>query len=190
MRKLIPLFALALIVAACGDDEGEGATTTLDRVTTTIAGDTTGPSEGDQVAITAVDYSFQGVPENAPVGTELTLTNASEAEVHELVLIKIDDDETRPLEELLQLPEAETEEISEFVGVSVSFPGEDGTVVDGSLALEEPGRYALFCFIPIGADPEAFREAVESGAEEAPDVEGGPPHVTQGMYAEIVVTEG
>lgn len=187
MRKLILLFAaLALVVAACGDGEG-GATTTPDGATTTSGG---APTGGDEIAVTAVDYSFNGVPETAPVGSELTLSNESEAEVHELVLIRIDDTETRPLEELLELPEEETEEFTEFKGVSVAFPGEAGTVVDGSLTLDEPGRYALFCFIPLGADPEAFREAVESGAEEPPEVEGGAPHVTQGMYSEITVTEG
>jgi len=41
--------------------------------------------------------------------------------------------------------------------------------------------------IPTGADPDAYREAVESGATEAPDVGGGPPHVVEGMAAELVV---
>lgn len=186
MRKpILLLAALALLVAACGD--GGGGATTLPDGATTTGGDATG---GDEIAVTAVDYSFNGVPDTASVGSQLTLSNASEAEVHELVLIRIDDAETRPLEELLELPEEETEEFSEFKGVSVAFPGEAGTVVDGSLTLDEPGRYALFCFIPLGADPEAFREAVESGSEEPPEVEGGAPHVTQGMFAELTVTEG
>lgn len=195
MRKLLMLLALVLVVAACGDDEGGDTTVVTDGADTSVtseATDTTGDqATGEQVNIVGVDYAFQGVPESVPVGTELTFSNESEAEVHEMVLVRIDDDETRPLDELLGIPEEEAGEVTEFKGVSVAFPGEDGTVVDGSLVVDEPGRYALLCFIPTGADPQAFRDAIESGdTEEAPEVEGGPPHMTQGMAAELTVTGG
>lgn len=182
VRKLIWLVVFAMIAVACGEDEGGGTTAPTDSPTTSVADD-------DTLQIVGVNYAFQGVPETIPVGTELSFTNASEDEVHELVLIKIDDDETRSVAELLELPEEEAEEVTEFLGVSVAFPGEDGIVVDGDLELDEPGRYVFLCFIPTGADPEAFREAVESGADEAPEVEGGPPHFTQGMMAEVTVTD-
>src|SRR3989337_2217004 len=74
MRKSTSLFVAGLwLVAACG---GSSAT------------------EGT-IEITANDYSFAGVPETVAAGSELTLTNASAAEAHELVVMNIADDEAR-----------------------------------------------------------------------------------------------
>ena len=61
--------------------------------------------------------------------------------------------------------------------------GGDGT-------LTEPGRYLVFCAIPTGADPDdamvAMQEAVDSQSG-PPQIDGGPPHLAQGMYGELVV---
>jgi hypothetical protein len=129
-----------------------------------------------------------------PAGATFSLTNASAAEVHEIVAVRIPETETRGAEELFQLSEAE---LGAALGgevepafVVVALPGEDGQVAlppDGQPALTEPGRYVLACFVPIGADPAVYREALESGSQEQPDVDG-PPHVTQGMYAEVTVS--
>lgn len=189
--------ALTLGLAACGSEDVDDAATTTteaseesttEEPTTTESPD--GGATGETVEITGVDYSFQGVPESVRAGTELTFTNASEGEVHELVAIRIDDDETRPLEELLGLPEEEAGEVTEFQGVSVALPGEDGMVVEGDLILEEPGTYALLCFIPTGADPQAYRDLLAGPPPEGegpPDIPGGPPHFTNGMVAELTV---
>ena len=56
-------------------------------------------------------------------------------------------------------------------------------VGDGTLT--EPGRYAVFCAIPIGADPEEYMNAPPGDGP--PEVEGGAPHFTEGMYGEISV---
>jgi hypothetical protein len=197
-RLAIPAAAvltLTLGLAACGDGDDEDD----DAAATTVAPGETTPTEGaggtggETVDITAVDYEFQGVPDSVPAGTELSFTNDSDGEVHELVVFRIKEDETRTIEEIVALPEDEQEAVVEPGPpslVSIGLPGEDGMAVVGSGALTEPGRYALACFIPTGADPQAYRDlfaAPPSDDEGPPDIPGGPPHVTQGMFAELIV---
>jgi hypothetical protein len=153
------------------------------------AGGTAAPVSG-AIPITAQDYRFSGVPDVVASGAQLTLTNASEAEFHEMVVMRIVDGETRTLDELLALPEAESESLAEFQGVLVAFPGEDAINPEGgdaSVTVTEPGRYAIFCFIPQGADPEAVRTAMTAPEGEGPELEGGPPHFTLGMATEFQV---
>lgn len=216
MRRLFSLSGLllasVLLLAACEDDgdgdlegvdtEGTVATTTsptdapteaTTETATATETETTTPTVasegGDTLEITGVDYAFEGVPETVEAGTQLTFTNASDVEFHEMIMFRIPEGEDRPLAELLALPDEEAEQaVGAPVGVAVAMPGEDGQVVEGELIAEEPGRYILLCFIPVGADPEAFAEAMQNpGAGEPPQVEGGPPHVAEGMYAEFTV---
>jgi hypothetical protein len=58
-------------------------------------------------------------------------------------------------------------------------------VGDGTLS--EPGRYGVFCAIPVGADPDEYLDAAATSQGGPPEVEGGPPHFTQGMYGELTV---
>lgn len=177
--------------AACGDDDDtDDASAETSTTESPSDGDAEGDGDagGDTVLVTGVDYAYEDLPATASVGTELTFTNASATEVHEMVLLKVADGETRPLPELLQLPEDEQSAVTEFRGVTVAFPGEDAGFTDGSMTLTEPGRYVVICVIPTGADPQAYREAVaDPNAEGPPDVDGGPPHVVQGMAGEIEV---
>lgn len=188
--------ALAMLLAGCADDAGDDTTDDVDTTDEETPDEEESPDDeevssddeaGDTVEITAVDYAFEGVPDTVEAGTELTLTNTSEGEVHEMVVMRVDDDETRPLDELLGLSDEEVEEVVTFAGVAVAMPGEDGFTPEGPVVLDEAGRYVMLCFIPTGADPAAYQEAIESGAEEAPEVDGGPPHVAQGMVAEFEV---
>ena len=190
-----------LLLAACGDDDettdtaaGEAAVTTT---TEAPAGDeptVTGASAGGDTAttpgtleVTAVDYAFEGLPETVPAGTKLTFTNSSTAELHELVAMRIPDEETRSLEELLTLPESELGAIFGGPPATVLLAPPSGEQIaalgDGTLA--EPGRYALVCFVPTGADPDAY--LAEAGPDGPPDAAGGPPHIVHGMHAELVV---
>lgn len=189
------LMAFAFVAMACGDDDDDTVAADPDGESAAPeeAGDDAGPEapeiSDDAVLITGADYEFRNVPETAEVGTELALTNVSEEEVHEIVLLKVADDEKRPLNELLALPEDERNALAVFQGVTVAFPGEDAVFTDGSMTLNEPGRYVLICSIPTGADPQAYRDAVaDPDAQGPPDVEGGPPHLVNGMVAEIEVT--
>jgi hypothetical protein len=64
----------------------------------------------------------------------------------------------------------------------------DPIVAVGDVDLAEPGRYALLCFIPIGADPQEYLDAIAADGGGKPEgVADGPPHFTAGMYAELTV---
>jgi hypothetical protein len=75
-----------------------------------------------------------------------------------------------------------------------------GTVAEGSLLLEQEGRYVALCFIPQGFDPAALAEAgidlEQLGpdldpmtlSEEAQAIMAAPPHLAAGMIQEFTVT--
>ncbi len=76
----------------------------------------------------------------------------------------------------------------------MALPGEDGSNPEGagsSITVTEPGRYAIVCFIPQGADPEMVAEAMAGGGESEgpPDMGDGTPHAFLGMVAEFQVEE-
>jgi hypothetical protein len=135
--------------------------------------------------VTAVDYAFQNLPATATVGTTFTLTNASDAEVHELTAIRLPDNESRPVSQLLELPADERQRIAsgEPATVLLALPRSSSMALVGDGSFAVPGRYAIVCFIPTGADPEAFLGVEDS----LPQVEGGLPHVAQGMFGEVVI---
>lgn len=171
----------ALTLGACGDDAGDNE---ADATTTTEAAAAT-------VDVTLVDYGFQGLPDSVEAGTTFTVTNSSTAEVHEFVAFKIPEAESRSVEEILALPEQEGQAAlgGPPATVLVGPPGgapQITAVGDGTLA--EPGRYLVACFVPTGADPQAYLQAAQESQGEPPQVEGGPPHFTQGMRAEVTVT--
>lgn len=181
------VLALALALAACGDDDTASTTTTTPATTTTEAPTTTAGPE--TLAVTAVDYGFEGLPGTVEAGTTLTLANESSVELHELVAILLPDDETRSADELLQLPQEELAAFFPLVEtVIITPPGApDGIAVEGTGTLTEPGRYLIICAIPTGADPDEYMQAAAESEGGPPEVEGGPPHFVQGMYTEITV---
>lgn len=158
----------------------------------------------NKVDIAAVNYAFQDLPDEIDSGqVALRMDNQGE-EVHEAVVLRIDDETDLSVEELLELPEEEGEELAEFKGVAFAAPGDQGYAVMDL----EPGRYAFVCFIPVGTETldqlfEAFAaeeeeaEGAEGEGEQGEDAgqegeageeqEGPPPHFTQGMFAEVTV---
>lgn len=183
-RRLSAIALAALTVlalGACGDDADTGDDGT----------DTTEAGGSGSVEVTLVDYAFEGLPETVEAGTTFTVTNSSTAELHELVAFRIPDDETRSVDELLALPQEEGEAAlggpPSAVLLGPPGGGEQITAV-GDGTLTEAGRYLVACFIPTGADPQAYLEAAQASEGEPPQVEGGPPHFTQGMHAELTVT--
>lgn len=181
MRKVVSpiaavLLALGFLAAACGTEDEA-------------------PDQPQTIDVTAVNYAFEGLPSTIAAGSTLTLYNGATDEAHELVAFRINDDVDLTVEEIL---EAGEEEMEQYIApgppatVIVAGPGSDGTAVVGDGSISDPGRYALACFIPTGADPDEFlaaaQEAGEAGEDEGPpDVEGGPPHFTEGMFAELNV---
>lgn len=171
----------ALLVAACGsDDDGPAASST------SAAG-----GDAKTVTVTAMDYAYSGDFATIDAGTKLQLKNESTKELHELVAFAIPATETRPVGELLQLPEAELEALvaGEPATVIIAPPGGSDQIIPvGDGTLTAPGRYAIICAIPVGADPTEYLTAAnDPTATGAPDVAGGPPHFTKGMFAEITV---
>ena len=198
VRRRLAVLAVAgaaiISLAACGNDEddtGGAAATDAPAVTTAPAAATTAHADHQMVEVDGVDYGFEHLPDSVSAGTMLTFRNTSDEEFHEMIVIRIPDDEQRPVSELALLPPAESDAIfasTQPALVSVAAPGEAGTPVVGDGTLSEPGRYAVVCFIPIGADPAALREAMESPSSTPPDLGDGPPHITAGMYGELTVT--
>lgn len=190
--RLLPPIALALLltaVAACGDDDDEGGTA-ADDATTSTAEETTTTEGPEVIEVQAVDYAFQGLPASVAVGTKLTLTNGSTKELHELVAIRLPDDEERSAEELVGLPPEEQASLSQGPPAMVLIAppaGADQIAALGDGTLSQPGRYLVLCSIPTGADPAAYLEAAAQSQGGPPDVEGGPPHLAQGMFGEVVV---
>jgi hypothetical protein len=127
------------------------------------------------VEVTAVDFSFDGMPDTLEAGeTVFTLTNDSQAgELHEMVVMKLADDADISIEDLFALPEEEAQQyLDPAVPPVAAFapPGATGGVT-ADLA---PGRYVYVCFIPTGTTLEA---------------EGtGAPHFMEGMSGELTVS--
>lgn len=143
------------------------------------------------VTVDGFDYGFANLPESVPAGTRLSLRNTATAELHEIAVFRLPDEVTEPLEELLQLPPDELGPIlGEPRAVLLQVPGSDEVIAAvGDGVLTEPGRYAVMCFIPYGADPfEYLAKAAESEGGPPQGVAGGAPHFTYGMYAELEVT--
>ena len=143
----------------------------------------------DTKTVTAADYSFQGLPKEVDAGTTLELKNSSTKELHEMVVIRIPDEEKRPVADLVKLPQAQQQAVfgaGEPAMVLIAPPGGGETIkAVGDGTITQKGRYAVVCFVPTGADPQAYLNAPPSDGP--PNVAGGPPHVVQGMYGEITV---
>jgi hypothetical protein len=182
-RALVAVTLALGTTAGCGDGSDEATTTTADVPATSSA------PAASTVEVTTVDFAFEGLPAELTAGTSITVRNTSAAELHELVALRLPDDEVRSVEELLALPPEELETLfaASPALVAVAPPGEDGFIALGDGTLTEPGRCAVVCFIPTGADPQAYLDALEANPGQPPQVDGGPPHLAAGMYAELVV---
>jgi hypothetical protein len=168
-----------------------GAAVAVVALTATLSGcsdDATEVAAGGPVEVTLVDFAFEGLPESVPAGTEFTVANAADAELHELVAFRLPDDETRSIDELVHLSPGElVDALGEPAAVIIAAPGGEPIHAVGDGTLSEPGRYAVMCFIPTGADPAEYLAAAAE-SEGPPQVDGGPPHFVHGMAVELTVT--
>ncbi len=143
--------------------------------------------EPGTVAVSAVDFAFEDLPSTVAAGSTLTLTNNAETELHELVAIRLPDDENRSAADIVANPQDVVALFPNVETVLIAPPGEDGMPVVGTGTLTEPGRYLIICAIPTGADPDEYLAAAAESEGGPPDVPGGPPHFVNGMHAEITV---
>lgn len=119
--------------------------------------------------VTADEYAFDGVPDEVDAGIVVfDLANEGE-ELHEMQLFRINDDVDESVEDLLAQGEAALASVTP-VGGPFAEPGDRAATFIGL----EPGRYGAVCFIPVGTTPDT---------EDA----DGPPHFTEGMFAEFTV---
>jgi hypothetical protein len=188
-RLAASIIVTALVLAACGDDDD------AEPAATEPAAPVTEPpveeSAGAAVEVVAFDYGYNGIPDTVEAGTVFTLVNTAPAELHEFVALRLPDDETRPVSALVTLPIEELGAILAVEPAAVLLALPDGgqmipAVGDGTLT--EPGRYAIICMIPEGADPQGYLDAAAASQGGPPEVEGGPPHIALGMFAEVTVT--
>jgi len=200
---------LLLGSAACGDDD-DATTATESPAGIEEAGSTTAPTTGstdapaedpggdpaedgahDHVEVTAVDFAFENLPAEIEAGTRLSLVNDAETELHELVAIRLPDDETRPVSELVTLPESELGHIMSAMpqAVLLAEPGGEQVPAVGDGTLTEPGRYVILCGIPTGVSPAEYLAAAAESQGGPPTIaNAGPPHFISGMWAELTVT--
>ena len=164
--RIAAIVALLLVLGACGNSDAEPTT----------------------VEVTAVDYGFEGLPETVAAGSTFTLVNDSSVELHELVAIRLPDDEKRSADDLVKLPPEELAGFFPLVETVIIAPPEaEGFAVEGVGTLTEPGRYLIICAIPTGANPDEYMAAAAAAEGGPPQVAGGPPHLAMGMYGEITV---
>lgn len=141
------------------------------------------------LTVTLSDFEFGGLPDEIPTGTRLTIENESAGELHELVAVRLADDDERPVSEII----GDVEQLFSSgppAAVLLAAPG--GAQIDavGDGTLTEPGRYVIVCSIPTGVDPELFLSAAGESDDGPPDVGAtGAPHFEHGMYADLEVVE-
>jgi uncharacterized cupredoxin-like copper-binding protein len=151
-RLTIPLMVVALFAAACGG-----------QTTPQGGGGGGGQTQAgpETVQVQAEEYEFGGVPDTLPAG-EVTfeLENVGE-EPHEFGLVQIKGDQS--VEELVALPQKQSQRFIENVGGTFAQPGEKGKPLTTEL---EPGRYGYACFVTT---------------------KDGTPHAALGMFGEFTV---
>jgi plastocyanin len=166
--------ALVAVLSACS---GTGTPSTSPSPTASPIPSTS----ADALAITGVEYEYQGVPASAKVGTVVTFTNGGH-ELHELIAVRRNDGVTTPVEDLISMPQEESDKLVTISPVvAIAAPGESAPE---QVTLDRPGSYIFICFIPQGMT------SIPSGS---PDASAAPPpgapHFTLGMVAELTVIE-
>ena len=132
-----------------------------------------------EIEATLKDYEFVGIPDEVDAGGTIITVENEGTEAHEMVVLRINDDTTESVDEILALPQEEALKKVTMAGVAFAMPGETG----GTVSDLEPGKYVAACFVPVGTTPEAMA-AMESGGAEPQ----GEPHFLHGMVQEFTVS--
>ena len=140
-----------------------------------------------QLNITLSEFAFGGIPTELPAGGVIVSALNTGEQVHEIVVFRLNDDVTMPIEELFGLPEEEIFPNLTFAGAGFAIPGETGT----ALLNLTPGRHVAICFLQDGLTAEIFEQAggqIGPDVSMPPGVELGAPHFTHGMIQEFTVS--
>lgn len=174
-RSLTILAVVPLALTACGDDGDD------------IAAAEAAPVDDGVLEVVMDDFHYGDLPSAVPAGTRISVSNSSETELHEFVAFRLPDDEERPAEEIVAGDLGALLGSSEPTAVLLAPPGGEQIAAVGDGTLDEPGRYLIVCVIPTGADPDEYLAAAAT-SDGPPEVAGGPPHIANGMFAELTVT--
>ena len=172
IRRASLLLAAALALAACSGTAASPAASSVPSARPVRP--RLQPGSGSAISVTAVEYKYEGVPATVAAGTSFTLVNNGK-ELHELTLARRNPDVTTSWEELVAMPVDEATKFVTIVGGLVAAPG---ATADGSVTADQPGEYAMLCFIPQGTT------ALPSAGISLP---GGTPHVALGMLQVLTV---
>lgn len=169
-RRVSAVFAvLALLTAACGDDDDSDATGDT-------GGDTT--EEVEALSVSAVDYAFEGLPDEIAGGlVEIAFSNDGEAQ-HEIAFVEVGDVEAdqffTDFAPYIEGGAPAPDYVTNFVGANTADPGD---TADLAYTLSD-GRYVAFCALT----------SVPGGDAEGEEAEEGAPHFTMGMQQIVTVT--
>ena len=75
------------------------------------------------IDVTATDHAFDGIPADAEAGKTLIRITNDGTEYHEVVLQRVQQGETRSVEEILALPEEEGGDLLDYLGNAFAPPG-------------------------------------------------------------------
>lgn len=128
-----------------------------------------GCDTNDELDVEGVDYAFDGLPEEISAGrVAVAFSNAAESgEAHEMVLFRRLAGTDESPDELFGLSDEEL--FSKVAMAGAVFVDEPGGEAFAMYDLDA-GDYIVVCSLPIGGD------------------EGGAPHFTEGMVAELTVS--
>lgn len=189
------VLAIAGVISLLSTSDGAEPATEVPITTTTVAAlvetvTTVAPAPVPPkiVRIEAFDYGYTGFDGVIVAGDALELFNSSETEFHNLVVIRLDDDDNRTVTELTELApdDINAGQIVASIGHLDAAPGEDA--FNGRIRLQRAGRYIALDMIPQGADPLTVRSAIETFAPPYL-VAGGPIGYHHGMIVEFFVIE-
>ena len=167
---LVLALTMPFLVASCGSDGDDEAAAVDDGV----------------LGVVMDDFHYGDLPDTVPVGTRIEVRNESRSEIHEFVALRLPDDDERPVDEIVADDLATLLAGGPPATVLLAPPGGEQIAAVGDGTLDAPGRYLIVCVIPTGADPDAYLTAAAT-SDGPPQVDGGAPHVANGMYAELIV---
>jgi plastocyanin len=173
-RFLALLACLALVGAACGDDDTSSADSKSQ------AGKTSGKAKGVDLTVTATDYSFDIPSEIGGGVVTVQFVNKGSAE-HELAFLDIRDTPVdKAIADFRPVAGGEGASIPDYLNAYGALEVEPGETVTSTFTLPE-GRYLVICSL---TDQPGEPTPVEGNEEEGDD---GPPHFDHGMYKLVTV---